>query len=59
MFNIEDERLLIDNLINNEDDSRIQTIAKISDQHTFNAKGINIDYILLKNSVFNLCYFRG
>lgn len=34
MFNIEDERLLIDNLINNEDDSRIQTIAKISDQHT-------------------------
>lgn len=56
MFNIEDERLLIDNLINNEDDSRIQTIAKISDQHTFNAKGINIDYILYLEQVENKSY---
>ena len=54
--NIEDERLLIDNLINNEDESRIQTIAKISDQHTFNAKGINIDYILYLEQVENKSY---
>lgn len=56
MFNIEDERLLIDNLINNEDDTRIQSIAKISNQHTFNAKGINIDHILYLEQVENKSY---
>ena len=46
MLNQKEEKLLISDLLDSSNDSRLNTIAGIRDCYTCNASGINVDYIL-------------